>query len=254
MTKRKKARKYSSTLHFSQLSIFTGHNFLISVYQGDFQTLDDFLEQCKMSWVSKRDEVMGKSSGYLLHTIIDVLINNLFHILLKIEGNLDNIEDVVFDDRLGISRKFPISEGNYLLRQTIFPIKRIVSEITNVIQKFSKEDLTKYFNDVEDHINKVLEVLESSKETIEIYKDTDFMLSAERTNRILAILTIWFTSVYSACGNGHFLRHEYSLAGGYCSRTLDLSWNRYNIDCNSDYLSSFCPNTVFVFSQSWLAY
>jgi magnesium transporter len=196
LMRRKRAGKSSSsssTLHFSQLSIFAGHNFLISVHQGDLQPLDDLFQQCKFN-ISHRDELMGVSSGYLLHTIIDALVNDLFHILKKIVGNLDDIEDAVFDDRINVVKEISTLRREItLLRSIIFPIRRIVYEVTNEIQKFSEEDLTKYFNDVEDHINKALEVLESSKETIEIYKDTDFMLSAERTNRILAILTIWFT-------------------------------------------------------------
>ena len=39
----------------------------------------------------------------------------------------------------------------------------------------------------------MIEVLEESKETIEIFKDTDFMLSTEKSNKILAVLTILFT-------------------------------------------------------------
>ena len=60
-------------------------------------------------------------------------------------------------------------------------------------RKFSEEDLTLYFDNVKDHIDKVIEVLEESKETIEIFKDTDFMLSTEKSNKILAVLTILFT-------------------------------------------------------------
>ena len=40
---------------------------------------------------------------------------------------------------------------------------------------------------------KVLEALDESKETIEIYKDTDHMLSSEKTNKILSFLTMLFT-------------------------------------------------------------
>ena len=40
---------------------------------------------------------------------------------------------------------------------------------------------------------KVLEALDESKETIEIYKDTDNMLNSEKTNKILSFLTILFT-------------------------------------------------------------
>src|SRR5215831_16250369 len=95
LMRRKKTGKgssSSSTLHFSQLSIFAGQNFLISVHQGELQPLDDLFQQCELN-ISQRDELMGVSSGYLLHTIIDVLVNDLFHILMKIVGNLDDIED-----------------------------------------------------------------------------------------------------------------------------------------------------------------
>src|ERR671922_10526 len=45
----------------------------------------------------------------------------------------------------------------------------------------------------EDHIDKVIDTLEESKETIEIYKDTDYLHGTDRSNKILAILTIVFT-------------------------------------------------------------
>lgn len=102
---------------------------------------------------------MGKSAGYLLHTIIDALVNDLFHILMKIQGNLDDVEDAVFDDRVEVVKGISILSREIThLKTIIFPLKRIAYEITNDIQKFSEEDLTKYFNDVEDHINKALEI------------------------------------------------------------------------------------------------
>ena len=69
--------------------------------------------------------------------------------------------------------------------------------ISRDVRKFStnveEEDLISYFNDIDDHVSKVLEALDESKETIEIYKDTDHMLSSEKTNKILSFLTILFT-------------------------------------------------------------
>ena len=72
-------------------------------------------------------------------------------------------------------------------------MKRTVLDFSKDIQKFSEEDLTLYFDNVKDHVDKVIEVLDESKETIEIFKDTDFMLSTEKSNKILAVLTILFT-------------------------------------------------------------
>jgi magnesium transporter len=215
-TKRRKARRDhpSNLLHFSQLSIFAGWNFVVTVHQGDLQPLNDLFNQCKQR-SDQRDELMGKTSGYLLHTIIDALVDDLFHMMMKIIGNLDDIEDAVFDDKIGVVKEISLLRREIvLLRRIVTPLKRIVSEVTNDIQKFSEEDLTQYFNDIEDHVNKVLEVLESSRETIEIYKDTDYMLGAEKTNRILAVLTIWFTLSIPPVAVGTFYGMNVNLPGG----------------------------------------
>jgi magnesium transporter len=77
-----------------------------------------------------------------------------------------------------------------------------------------EEDLSEYYNDLMDHINKALEVLESSKETIEIYKDTDFMLNTEKSNQILSILTIVFTFSTPVAVIGTFYGMNINLPGG----------------------------------------
>lgn len=220
---KKKSRKGSTTtLHFSQLSIFAGRNFLVTVHQGDLQPLNDLFQQCKKGNSSQKEELIGKTSGYLLHTVIDVLVDDLFHMLMKIVGNLEDIEDAVFDDKVGVVKEISILRREItILRRIVYPLRRIVSDITHDIQKFSDQNLTEYFNDVEDHINKVLEVLETSRETIEIYKDTDFMLSSEKTNQILAILTIVFSLSIPATIIGTFYGMNINLPGGLETE----SWN-----------------------------
>jgi magnesium transporter len=139
---------------------------------------------------------MGRTSGYLLHSIVDVLVDDLFHISIKVIGNLDDIEDAVFDEKIDIVREIAIQRREITtLRRIVIPLKRIMLELTSRdIKKFSSsdeeedknEDLISYFDDINDHISKVLEVMDESKETIEIFKDTDFMLSSEKTNQILS--------------------------------------------------------------------
>jgi magnesium transporter len=65
-----------------------------------------------------------------------------------------------------------------------------------------------------DHIEKVYEALEEAKETVEIYKDTDFMLSNEKTNKILAVLTILFTLSIPVTVIATFYGMNVNLPGG----------------------------------------
>jgi magnesium transporter len=187
------AEKDNTLPSFSQLSIFAGRNYLVTIHQGDLKPLDDIFQLCKQS-DKQRQVLMGKSPGYLLHSIIDALVDDLLHILKKIIGNLDDLEESVFNDRKSDVKAISLLRREITsLRRIVVRLRRTMSDVTKDIQKFAEEDLMPYFADVEDHIEKIFEELEESKETVEIYKDTDFMLSTEKSNKILAILTIIFT-------------------------------------------------------------
>lgn len=88
------------------------------------------------------------------------------------------------------------------LKRIVYPLKRTILEISREIQRFSEEDLTPYFDDVRDHIDKVIEAL------------PDFMLSTEKSNKILAILTILFTLSIPASVIAAYYGMNVNLPGG----------------------------------------
>lgn len=203
----------------SQLSIFVGKDFLVTVHQGDLKPLVDLVDICKSeSDIQRRNRILKRSSVLLLHEIIDVLVDDLQHISRKIIANLDEIEDRVFDETKPVARSIALLRREInRLRRIANPLKKFVAEITKNVQRFSSEDdgeISLYFDDVIDHIDKVIETLEESRETMEIYKDTDFVLSTEKTNKVLAVLTIIFTLAIPATVIGTFYGMNVELPGG----------------------------------------
>ena len=203
----------------SQLSIFVGKDFLVTVHQGDLKPLVDLVEICKTnSDQQRKDRLLGKSSGLLLHEILDVLVDDLLHTSRKIIANLDEIEDRVFDETKPVARSIALLRREInRLRRIANPLKKFVLEIAKNVKRFSdREDneLTLYYDDVIDHIDKVIETLEESRETMEIYKDTDFVLSTEKTNKVLAVLTIIFTLAIPSTVIGTFYGMNVDLPGG----------------------------------------
>jgi len=83
----------------SQLSIFFGRDFLVTVHQGDLKPLVDLVDLCKTNSDPQRKErLLGKSSGLLLHEIIDLLVDDLLHTSRRIIANLDEMEDPAEED------------------------------------------------------------------------------------------------------------------------------------------------------------
>jgi magnesium transporter len=189
------------------------------VHQGDLKPLVDLVESCsKDTEPERKNRLMDRSPGALLHEIIDVLVDDLMHTMRKIIANLDHIEDGVFDEAKSNAKSISLLRREInMLRRIVHALKKIVLEINKNVEKFSKSEeaeLTLYFDDVIDHVDKVLDSLEESQETMEIYKDTDFMLSTEKTNKVLAVLTIIFALAIPATVIGTFYGMNVNLPGG----------------------------------------
>lgn len=199
----------------SQLAVFMGNGYLVTVHQGDLKPLVDMFQQCSQSEAA-RQELMGRSSGYLFHSIVDGLVDNLIRTIRGVIGRIDEVEDEVFNEKISVAKEISSLRRQITsLRRMAVPLKRTVVELSaKDIRRFSEEDLAPYFDDVTDHIDRAIDTLEESKEVIEIYKDTDFMHGVEKSNKILAVLTIIFTLSIPAALVGAFYGMNVNLPGG----------------------------------------
>jgi magnesium transporter len=199
----------------SQLSIFVGTSFLVTIHNKDLKNITEIFQLCKNN-NKEREILMGSSPAFLLHHIIDVLVDDFLKGIIKLEDRLDDLEKVIFNNRK-TSRE--AKKVNLLrrevttLRRIALPLRSTISELTNDIQRFSSKDFTPLYNDLKDHIEKIFQTLDQAKETIEIYKDVYFMDTSEKSNKILSILTIIFTLTIPVTVIGTFYGMNISMPG-----------------------------------------
>jgi len=196
-----------------QLSIFIGFNFLITIHKGEIKPLAELFNICKSD--DSQKVIIMSNPVVLLHKIIDMLVDELLHVIIKVEGNIEDIEDLVFDEKISAIRSITYVRREILaLRRIILPLRRVVVDIARESQRFSSSDMSPYWNDIKDHVEKAIDMLDVANETINIYKDTDFILSSEKTNKILAVLTIIFTLSIPATLIATFYGMNVILPGG----------------------------------------
>ena len=89
--------------------------------------------------LKEKNRLMGKSTAYLLHEIIDVLVDDLLHTSRRIDGNLDDIEDSVFDENKSAARKISLLRREITtLKRLVNPLKRIVLETEKIFKDFQR--------------------------------------------------------------------------------------------------------------------
>ena len=175
----------------SQVSIFIGEDYLITLHQGDLKPLVSFFKSCQSN-EKARQEAMGRSSAYLLYLILDRLVNYCFPILNKIGDNIEEVEDRIFGNR----PKGTVADVA-IIRRDIISFRRIIKPQTDAVETLEqkewpvfKEDPEIYFGDIADHLRKIRDTLEDYKEVVEGLSDTNTTLTSFRTNEVMRLLTI----------------------------------------------------------------
>jgi magnesium transporter len=175
----------------NRVSMFLGKHFLVTVHPGNVSSILQLLESCRDDEQTRVSHM--KSSSYLAYRIIDGLTGAIFSLLDEVQADLDQIEAVVFDEKA--SQAVPINHARRqiaALGRIIFPLRLYISDLSKA-QKFSKDDLSIYFSDINHKVGLASGTIDEMKEMLEIYKDTDFVTSSNRTNNVLSVLTILFT-------------------------------------------------------------
>lgn len=194
-----KDKQYSVPI---QLAIFLGRDYLVTVHNGELKPLNSLFTAYRATGHiidTGRHEIAAcpltaTSPSSLLYAIMYTLVENLLVMGSKILSNIAEIEEIVFDEHVSAVREVTGLRHNIAnFRRSVLPLRRVIYDIEKRIGRFTGEDMGNYFGDLSDYIEKVWAIAEECREAIEIYKDTDVIMSSDRTNKILTLLTILFT-------------------------------------------------------------
>ena len=175
----------------SQVAIFIGEDYLITIHSGNLKTLVRFFKECNASETT-RQQNMGRSSGFLLYAVLDRLVDYCYPILNKIGANVEDVEDRVFsqDSRRTVQELSVLRRDIIAYRRIIRPQIGVIASLEQRERPFLKEDLEAYFGDIADHIGEIWDALEDYKEVIDGLNDTNNTLTSYRINDVMRVLTI----------------------------------------------------------------
>jgi magnesium transporter len=133
----------------------------------------------------------------LEHGLLDVIVDDYFVALEGISGDLEDLEDALFDDSGSASkliqrRLFETHKTLIQGRRAITPMREVVGAVSRRIMVNDRDNqLTPYFDDLYDHVLRAVDWLESLRDMVNTILDTNTSLSDVRMNLIMKKLTAW---------------------------------------------------------------
>lgn len=183
-------RKETMRLDSEEIDIFLGHNYLITLHEGELKPLVAFSRMCQTK-PEARESFMSEGSAILLYEIIKRLFDYCFPMLDKIGSMLDGLNRTIFKkqtrETLEEISRAKMQIINY--RRIIKPLRPVILTLEKVIRKYLPEDMEMYFDDITDKAEKVWDMLENYKEVVESIDSTYESLTTHKMNNLMRTFT-----------------------------------------------------------------
>ncbi len=166
-----------------ELAAFLGKDHLITVHGEQREEIDDV--------VRRADDIMPQGSDFLLHAIIDRLVDSVLGI---VDGLADELEDV--EDLLLSSPAARELDSIYSIRRRLVKLHRIVGPERDIIRSLAREreyideEAYRYLQDVGDHLARLEDSIETTRDVAAAAMDIYLSSVSNRMNEIMKVLTV----------------------------------------------------------------
>ncbi|CAN5512940.1 magnesium/cobalt transporter CorA [soil metagenome] len=181
------------TYNVFSLNAFVGNNFIITIHNEEGT---NFVVSSVDTY--QKDTLLTKGPDYILHLILDHLVDNYYPMLEILDEKIDTIENNVFE-----------KDSSKKTLQTILKFKRELLYIRR-ISTYQKEILFKayrgdfevidkkesmYYRNVYDHLVRVADTTESYRDVVTGLLDSYLSIVNNKMNEIMKILTVIATII-----------------------------------------------------------
>ena len=150
-------------VEFGEILIFLGDDYLLTVRHGEASALQDVRRD-----LEGQPELLKRGPGAVLHAIVDRVVDDYAPALEGLGQDIEEVENEVFSD----SRTNP-AERIYKLKREVLDFNRAAAPLVDPVDRLARghydqvhPEVRAYFGDVNDHLIRVHEQLESYRDLL----------------------------------------------------------------------------------------
>jgi magnesium transporter len=136
--------------------------------------------------------IRKKGTDYLLYALLDSIVDYYFVVLESIGERLTDIETELLDnpDKNSLNKIHLIRKEMLQVRRLIYPLREVMGSLEKIQEPVLSEGLSIYIRDLYDHTLRVMETIESFRDTVSGLLDLYMNSVSNRMNEIMKVLTI----------------------------------------------------------------
>jgi magnesium transporter len=178
-----------SCLCGEQVSIFIGHNILISIQEEDDEDV----------FTPVRERIRGGGgyirklgADYLAYALLDSIVDHCFPVLEKVGEALEEIEEDVLEKpgKNTVAQLHGLKRSLMQLRRFVWPERDVVSALLHSDSTIVQAETKVFLRDLYDHTVQIMDLIEAYRDVatglVELYLSSVSL----RTNEVMRVLTV----------------------------------------------------------------
>ena len=176
-------------IEFGETHFFLGENFIVTVRHKSTVSYAAVRANCE-----SLPQLLSKGQGFALYAVMDFIVDQYFPVVQELEQALEAIEDSIFKEKP--SRQ--TTEQIYQLKRELLQVRRSISPMVDVCNRLMRFDIKSiseetrpYFRDVYDHVVRINEMVENTRELLNTALEANFSLISISQNDVSKKFAGW---------------------------------------------------------------
>ncbi|EHQ89191.1 magnesium/cobalt transporter CorA [Desulfosporosinus youngiae] len=171
----------------TEISLFVGQNYIVSISMEKLSEVDQAWER-----ITKDRCNWDKGPTFVAYQILDQIVDEFFPAVNIIEDKLEALDQN--SDRKSVHKLmeevFQIRGDSLKLRRIIYSMRDLLYRILNSERLPDFKEHKLYFSDIYDHLLKLSDMVESSREMTSDMRDSYLSVNSNRMNKHMMVLTV----------------------------------------------------------------
>jgi magnesium transporter len=168
--------------------IFAGRRYVVTVRHGSTTAYKEVRKRCEGA-----PKMLAMGEGFVVHSIMDFVVDNYFPILQELESEVDALEDTIFSrtsDQPNIERIYEIRHELLLLRRAVQPLQEMCNRMMRFDVPLIDQAMHPYFRDIQDHVIRLVENIDNLRDLLAGGLEAHLLLSSVEQNKIIKIFSV----------------------------------------------------------------
>ncbi|MCF8069763.1 MAG: magnesium/cobalt transporter CorA [Desulfobacterales bacterium] len=171
-----------------QVSLILGEHFLITFQEIEGDVFSAVRERIK----NGKGRIRKMDCDYLAYALIDAIVDHYIHIMGEAGDQIEMVELELETDptQQTMEKLHSIKREMLYLRKRIMPVREMLNLLIKSESPLIQEKTVVFFRDVYDHINHVIDTIETFRDLLSSMLDLYLSIVSNRMNEVMKVLTI----------------------------------------------------------------